>query len=152
MSNPSKTSITVGAIQIDFLVEAGDSDGSVTAFECTVPAGSKVPAPHSHDGFEETVYVLEGVCTWTLDGETREAGRGDAFCIRRGQVHGFDNRGDADARFLAVTTPGLLGPEYFQDMNEVLAAAAGGPPDLAAVGAVMRRHGLTPAAPVMAVR
>jgi hypothetical protein len=32
----------------------------------------------------------------------------------------------------------------------VLAAAAGGRPDLTAIGAVMRRHGLTPAPPTTA--
>lgn len=41
----------LGGIGIDFLVEAEDSGGSVTVFECMVPAGSKVPAPHSHDAF-----------------------------------------------------------------------------------------------------
>lgn len=34
---------------------------------------------------------------------------------------------------------------YFRAIGEVLAASAGGPPDLAAIGEVMRRHGLTPA-------
>ena len=49
--------------------------------------------------------------------------------------------------FLAVATPGLFGPSYFLEVGEVMAAAAGGPPDMAAVMAVMRRHGLTPAPP-----
>ena len=35
-------------------------------------------------------------------------------------------------------------------IREVLAAAAGGPPDLGALMGVMQRHGLTPAAPVPA--
>jgi hypothetical protein len=33
------------------------------------------------------------------------------------------------------------------EIGEVLAATAGGPPDLAEIGEVMRRHGLTPAPP-----
>jgi hypothetical protein len=44
-------------------------------------------------------------------------------------------------------TPGILGPDYFREAAEVLAAAGDGPPDLAAIAAVMRRHGLTPAPP-----
>ena len=48
-------------------------------------------------------------------------------------------------RFLAIATPGVFGPAYFEDVAGVLAAAAGGPPDPAAMGDVMRRHGLTPA-------
>jgi hypothetical protein len=69
-------------------------------------------------------------------------------CIKRGQLHGFENRGSVDAKFLAVTTPGVLGPAYFRDVAQVLAGAAGGPPDLAALAEAMRRHGLTPAQPV----
>ncbi len=53
--------------------------------------------------------------------------------------------GASEARFLAIISPGLFGPSYFSEINEVLAASAGGPPDFAAMGEVMRRHGLTPA-------
>ena len=61
---------------------------------------------------------------------------------------GFENRGSEDVRFLAIATPGVFGPTYFQDLAEVL--ATGGPPDPAAIVGVMRRHGLTPAPPTHA--
>ena len=124
-----------------------DSNGSASVFECSVPANSVMAAPHSHDGFEETIYGLEGTTTWTIDGETIELRPGEAVCVQRGQVHGFQNQGIADASFLAIATPGVFGPAYFREIGEVLAASAGGPPDLAAIGEVMRRHGLTPAPP-----
>jgi quercetin dioxygenase-like cupin family protein len=148
MHSSAPASIYLGAISIDFLVDADDSGGSVTVFECAVPADAKVPIPHSHDAFEETIYGLEGVCTWTIDGQPRELGPGDSVCIKRGHVHGFENRGGVDAKFLAIATPGVFGPAYFHDIAEVLTAAAGGPPDLVALGEAMRRHGLTPAQPV----
>jgi quercetin dioxygenase-like cupin family protein len=148
MDSPATATIHVGAISIDFLVDADDSGGSVTVFECAVPAEAKVPIPHSHDAFEETIYGLEGVCTWTIDGQALELGPSESVCIRRGQVHGFENRGSVDAKFLAIATPGVFGPSYFRDVAQVLAAAASGPPDLTALGEAMRRHGLTPAQPV----
>jgi len=148
MDSSTPATIHVGAISIDFLVDAEGSGGSVTVFECAVPAEAKVPIPHSHDAFEETIYGLEGVCIWTIDGQARDVGPGESVCIRRGQVHGFENRGSVDAKFLAIATPGVFGPGYFRDVAQVLAAAAGGPPDLAALGETMRRHGLTPAQPV----
>jgi hypothetical protein len=43
-------------------------------------------------------------------------------CIPRGHVHGFENRGSVDAKFLAIATPGVFGPAYFRDIAEVLAA------------------------------
>jgi uncharacterized cupin superfamily protein len=106
-----------------------------------------MPAAHSHDGFEETIYGLEGVSTWMIDGATIEIGPADAVCVSRGQIHSFDNRGSVDAKFLAIATPGVFGSAYFREIGEVLAASSGGPPDLAAIAEVMRRHGLTPAPP-----
>ena len=139
--------ITVGALGVRFLIESGDSNGTASVFECYVPADTRMPAPHSHDAFEETIYGLKGTTTWTIDGETIEIGPGEAVCVQRGQIHGFQNHGSLDATFLAIATPGVFGPEYFREIGEVLAASAGGPPDLAAAGEVMRRHGLTPAPP-----
>ena len=139
--------ITVGALSVRFLVEANDSNGSASVFECYVPANSRMPIPHSHNGFEETIYGLEGTTTWTIDGETVDVGPGEAVCVRRGQIHGFQNHADIDATFLAVASPALFGPAYFREIADVLAASPGGPPNLAALTEVMRRHGLTPAPP-----
>jgi quercetin dioxygenase-like cupin family protein len=143
-ATPGET-ITLGALSVRFLIEADDSSDAVTVFECHVPAAARMPAPHSHDGFEETIYGLEGVTTWTIDGETREVGSGEAICVQRGQIHGFENRGSADAKFLAIAAPAVFGSAYFREIGAVL--AAGGPPDQAALGEVMRRHGLTPVPP-----
>lgn len=139
--------ITVGALGVRFLIEPEDSNGTASVFECYVPANARMPAPHSHDAFEETVYGLEGTTTWTVDGEIVELSPGQAFCVTRGQIHGFQNNGSIDASFLGIATPAVFGPGYFREISEVLAATAGGPPNLAAVVAVMRRHGLTPAPP-----
>ncbi len=145
MSTSTSNEIRVGQLAIRFLVEGEDSGGSVAVFEFDVPAGAKVPVAHSHDGYEETIYGLAGVLTWTIDGSTTEIGPSEALCIPRGVVHHFDNRHDVDAKVLAIVTPGILGSGYFRDLAAVVAAAAGGPPDLAAIAQVMRSHGLTPA-------
>ena len=139
------TSITIGGIVVDFLVEAAESEGVATVFECTVAAGAHVPPPHSHDGFDETVYGLEGVFTFVIDGATHYIGPGESLCIRRGQVHEFINMGPEDGKFLSVATPGVFGPAYFLEFRDVLYAAPDGRPDDAALFAVMQRHGLTPA-------
>ena len=147
MSSASTDMIQVGALKVRFVLEAADSNGSASVFECFVPADSKMPAPHSHDAFEETIYGLEGTTTWTVDGRTLDIPRGQAICISRGAVHGFDNHGTENAKFLAIATPGVMTPDYFREIHDVLASTAGGPPDQAKVAEVMRRHGLTPAPP-----
>jgi quercetin dioxygenase-like cupin family protein len=137
--------IKVGEVGIRFLVEGEQSAGSVAVFEAFVPAGARVPVAHSHDGYEETIYGLEGVLTWTVEGTPTDVAPGEALLIPRGAIHHFDNMGDIDAKALAITTPGILGPDFFRQVAAILDAAAGGPPDVAAIAEVMRRHGLTPA-------
>jgi quercetin dioxygenase-like cupin family protein len=144
MTSASTEVIQVGPLGIRFLVESSDSSGSVSVFECSVPAQARMPAPHSHDAFEETIYGLEGTTTWTVDGRALDIGPGEAICVARGVVHGFDNVTAQDAKFLAVSTPGVMSPDYFRELRDVI-AAAGGPPDPATIAEVMLRHGLTPA-------
>jgi hypothetical protein len=62
-------------------------------------------------------------------------------------VHRFDNVGTEDVKQLALITPAIMGPAYFREAAEVMGAAAGGPPDLAKMMDVFRRHGMTVAAP-----
>ena len=137
--------IRLGQIVIRFLVEGSESRGSVAMFEFDVAAGAKVPVAHGHDAYEETIYGLQGVLTWTVEGRKIDIGPREVLCIPRGAVHRFDNPHDGDARCLAVVTPGVLGPEYFREIAAVVDAARPGSPDPAAIAAVMLRHGLTPA-------
>jgi quercetin dioxygenase-like cupin family protein len=141
----TREEIRLGQMAIRFLLEGAASGGSVAVFEFDVPAGTKVPVAHSHDAYEETIYGLRGSLTWTVEETVTEVGPGDVLCIPRGAVHHFDNTGAADATSLAIVTPGVLGPDYFREVAAVVAAAAGGPPDVVAIGEVMKRHGLPPA-------
>jgi quercetin dioxygenase-like cupin family protein len=145
MTTSTSEEIKVGELAIRFLVEGEQSAGSVSVFEFDVPAGARVAAAHSHDGYEETIYGLKGILTWTVEGAATDVGPGEVLVIPRGAVHHFDNTHDVDAKALAIVTPGVLGSDYFREVAAILDAAVDGPPDLAPIGAVMRRHGLTPA-------
>jgi quercetin dioxygenase-like cupin family protein len=146
--NPSEETIRIGPLGIRFLLTGDDSNGSVSVFELRVPAGQKLPAPaHKNDAYEETLYGIEGVLTWTVDGTPNEVGPGQALCIPRGAVHRFDNLGGEDVKQLIVISPAIMGPAYFREASEVIGAAGGGPPDRAKMTEVMRRHGMTVVAP-----
>lgn len=151
--NSSEEMIQLGPLGIRFLVTSADSNSSVALFELTVPAGEKLTAPaHSHDGYEETIYGLEGVLIWTVGAARIEVAPRQSLCIPRGAVHRFDNYGTEDAKTLCVISPAVIGPEYFREMAAVSGVAAGGPPDRAKMVEIMRRHGLTPAPPPSAPR
>src|SRR3954465_8085192 len=116
MTTSTHEKIRVGSMAIRFLVEGEESAGSVAVFEFDVPTGARVAAAHSHDGYEETIYGLEGILTWTLDRTPIDVGPGEVLVIPRGAVHHFDNIRDIDARALAIVTPGILGPDYFREV------------------------------------
>ena len=146
--NPSDETIRLGPLAVRFLITGEHASGSIAVFELTVPSAQRLAAPaHSHDHYEETIYGIEGVLTWTVDGRQIDVGPGQALCIPRGAIHRFDNNGSQDVKALCVITPAAIGPQYFRESAEVINAAAGGPPDRAKMTEIMIRHGLTPAPP-----
>ena len=146
--NPSAETIHVGSTEIKFLVTGADSNGSVAIFEMAVPGGERIPSPfHSHDAYEETIYGVEGVITWTVNGVPIDVAPGQTLCIQRGEVHGFANHGAVDVCALAVVTPAVIGPEFFRAMSAIISAGLDVATMRAKMGETMRRHGLTPASP-----
>jgi quercetin dioxygenase-like cupin family protein len=140
-----RETIKAGQITIDFLLDAADTNGSAAMFEFTIPSGAKVPLPHYHEHFDETIYGLSGILTFTVDGKSMDLSPGETCFIPRGAVHGFDNLKQVDAKALSVITPALLGPIFFKEVGEIV--NAGGPPDLEKLGMVMKKHGLVPVMP-----
>jgi quercetin dioxygenase-like cupin family protein len=144
--NPSDETIHLGPLAVRFLVTADHARGSLALFELTVPGAQRLAGPaHSHDHYEETIYGIEGVLSWTVDGTRIDVGPGQALCIPRGAVHRFDNHGSEDVKALCAITPAAIGPEFFRESAAVINAAAGGPPDRVKMADIMRRYGLTPA-------
>jgi len=134
------TEINVGQLRIRYLIDGSQSAG-LGVFELTVPPGSNVPPLHSHTNNEEVVYVLEGTLRYSVGSDTRDLTPGQTMRTPKGSVHGFSNPFGTVARALITMAPDV-GPKYFEDVVN-----AGGPPDRAALVAVMSRYGSVPAAP-----
>ena len=146
--NPSEETITIGPLSIHFLLTGANTNDNASVFEVMVPGGQKLAAPsHKNNAYEEILYGIEGVVTWTIDGNPIQVGPGQAVCIPRGAVHRFDNFGIEDARQLVLITPAIMGPAYFREAAALLNAAGGGPPDAAKMADIFRRHGMTIASP-----
>jgi quercetin dioxygenase-like cupin family protein len=136
--------IRFNGLELRFLHSKDDTDGSVDVFEMTVQPNARMPVPHYHDRWDETVYGLSGVTTWRVDGQDIRVGPSQSVFIKRGIVHGFRNDTQEPARCLCILSPGVLGLAYFRDMLELL---SGGAPDLARMKETMLRYGLVPAPP-----
>ncbi|SEG04426.1 cupin domain-containing protein [Bosea lathyri] len=136
--------IRIKGLELRFLQSKDDTSGSLDMFEMTVEPNARVPVPHHHESWDETVYGLSGVITFRIDGQDVALGPGETAFIRRGVIHGFRNDTQEPAICLCVLSPGVLGPGYFREMAALL---ADGPPDPAKLKETMLRHGLAPAPP-----
>jgi mannose-6-phosphate isomerase-like protein (cupin superfamily) len=144
MSKEAET-IKVGQLEIVFFAAKSDTDGHADVFELRVPAGAKVPGAHYHVGMDEVLVGVEGTLTYVVGEEVHDIGPGDRAFSPRGVLHYFVNRTKSPARALVIGTPANLGPQYFRDVGAVIAASAGGPPDMARLVGVMKSYGLEPA-------
>jgi quercetin dioxygenase-like cupin family protein len=133
--------IDLGSLQLKFLRTKEETAGSLDMFEMTLQPNARMPIPHYHDSWDETIYGLTGTTSWRIDGKDIDVGPGETVFIRRGVVHGFANRSAEPASCLCTLSPGVLGPQYFRDMAGLLAA---GTPDPAKMKATMLRYGLVP--------
>lgn len=133
--------IRIGAVELRFLHGKEETGGSLDLFEMTLQPDARMPVPHYHESWDETVYGLAGTSTWRVDGRDIEVAPGGTVFIQRGIVHGFANRSGEPTTCLCVLTPGVLGPAYFR---EIAALLADGAPDPAKIKETMLRHGLVP--------
>jgi|SRR5665213_515538 len=137
-----KEIIKFGGMEVHFCLDTNDTKGQLTMFKCVISAGAKIAAAHYHENFDETVYGLKGIATYTIDGKIVEIGPGDSVFIPRGTVHAFANKSNETIEFLCTANPGIFGSDYFKDIADVI--NAGGPPDMAKLKLVMLNHGLVP--------
>ena len=145
MHTTSGTTIDLGGINVQFLVEAQDSDGAATVFECAVAGGAMVPRPTAmtHSTKPSTASKASSPSRSTArparsGPATRSAS--DAARSTSSPTPGRSTRSSSPSPL-----PASSGPTTSLQIRDVLTAAAGGPPDVGALLDVMRRHGLTPA-------
>lgn len=137
--------IRIGQLGIRFLLESAETNGALAMFEFTVPVGAKVPLPHYHEHYDETIYGVGGIITFNVDGRRVDIGPGESCFIPRGATHGFNNLQQTEAKALAVVTPGLISPDFFRETAAIV--NVGGPPDMEKLKAVLARHGLVAVMP-----
>jgi len=81
--------------------------GSLGVALLTQPPGVATPL-HRHHHEAEAFYLLDGQMTYVAGDQTYELSAGWFMYLPRGLPHAFRIRGDAPARFVALTVPGGL--------------------------------------------
>ncbi len=89
-------------LHVDLLADVDELAVSETRCE----PGAEDDPPHIHRGHVESIYVLAGELTFTLDGHEQRATAGTWAQIPTGVTHAYACTGDAVTRFLEIHTPG----------------------------------------------
>ncbi len=137
--------IRVGDLTITFLKSRHETQGALDLYELTIPAGARTFTPHLHREYDETIFGVDGITHWVLDGCHMELGPGEQLYIARGVTHTAVNLHMSPARVMCLVTPGKLGPEYFRELAAV--EYEHGQPDAAALATIMARYGVIPVTP-----
>src|SRR5512142_2604066 len=99
----------VGRARLQIKIDPAAAPSQLFAFESTLPPGAGMPYLHLHHEMEEAFYVLEGTIEYTRGDQTILAAASSMVQIPPGVAHKFRNVGAAQARHLAVITPGIAG-------------------------------------------
>src|SRR5688572_7630005 len=110
-----------------FLVTGAESNGAYFAMEAVVPPGGGPPM-HIHKNENETFYVLEGHCTFHLDGKEVVGGPGDFVNIPIGTRHFFHNASSEPVRMVLTFTPSGI-EKFFEETLEEAHDTTQAPPD-----------------------
>ena len=136
------STIRVGEMSVTFIKTRHETDGAFDLFELTIPPFARIPLPHIHRKYDETIFGVDGTMTWTLLDKPTQVHRGVTLFIPRGTPHSYANQTHKTARILCLQTPGVMGPEYYL---EVAALFRGNHhPDLAGLSEIMGRYGVVP--------
>jgi len=124
-----------------FKATAQTTNGRLSLMERTLPAGGRMPPPHTHAGNEEAFFVLEGHVTFVLNGSEQALGPEMFLLVPAGTAHTFGNLTAEPCRLLVMHMPAL--DAYFAELEALWHRPA--PPSVEEERALMSRHGMQPA-------
>jgi quercetin dioxygenase-like cupin family protein len=147
MNTPSSTSqfatygslprLEVFGVEVEVLLDGGQSDGRAAVYRVTAPPGAGAPR-HRHPGQDELFHVLEGEFELYVDGVSTRMRPGDHAYAPRGAVHAFVCEGEKPGLLLVMSTP--AGHEAF--FRDCAAAVKEGRFSPARGAEICRAHGI----------
>ena len=103
----------------------GQGEGAVAHYEYIAKPAAKGSPQHVHASHDETFYVVEGEFEFVLGQRTVAAGPGSFLLVRRGQPHGFRNRGTGPGRIVGVFAPRFAA--YFRELAGIIERTGAAP-------------------------
>jgi quercetin dioxygenase-like cupin family protein len=113
-------SISIAGGNYRILVSGKETGGEFATIDMLIPPGGG-PGPHSHAGFHETFYVVDGEVEVKSEAGSYMAKKGAYVVIPKGGiVHNFKNRSGSIAHLLCTVVPAGL-EEMFLAMGKPVA-------------------------------
>ncbi len=127
------------------MVGGDQTGGAYSLFEVEVgPGGGE--GPHVQHREDECFCVVEGRFGFVVEGEEIEAGVGSLVYVPKGNLHAFENAGEATGRMLAIQTPGGAYEGFVGEVGEPVTEdgppLAEEPPNLEGLAAAGARYGV----------
>ncbi len=133
-------SVSLGGLGVRFMLSGDETGGGFSLVEHPIAPRALAAPVHTHTREDEYSFVLSGRLGVQLGDEVLVAGPGDLVRKPRALPHAFWNAGDEPTRVLELISPAGF-ERYFEEIAALL--AAGPPPDVAAIGALRARYGLS---------
>ncbi len=105
-------------------VGGGQTGGAFSLFEVEVGPGGG-DGPHVQHREDECFYVLEGRFEFAVEGAGIEALPGTLVYASRGEMHSFENVGEAVGRLLVLHTPGGPHERFVSEVGGPVAPGTG---------------------------
>jgi mannose-6-phosphate isomerase-like protein (cupin superfamily) len=134
-------SVDLGSLGVAWKIEGFESEGRFSVVEHPIPPRTLAAALHFHHNEDEYSYVVQGTLGGLLGEHVVEAQAGSWVFKPRGEWHTFWNAGNTPCRIIELISPAGF-ENYFRDVAEVFAQAAGNPPDLERFAEVNERYDL----------
>ena len=90
-----------------------EHDATVSFFVGSFAPG-RGPSLHRHP-YDETFILEEGRATFTVEGETIEAGAGEIVVVPAGAAHKFASSGDDDLRSVNIHAAPAMATEWLEE-------------------------------------
>ncbi|WP_433655736.1 cupin domain-containing protein [Nocardia sp. CA-128927] len=107
------------AVTMRLLLDAADTDGTLSTLEVTMRQGADGASPHYHTSSDELFYVADGELQLLAGDRIVTVGAGGSIVVPKFMPHAFGATPDSSARIMIALMPGVQRFEYFRLLDRI---------------------------------
>ncbi|MFG1795139.1 cupin domain-containing protein [Nocardia sp. NPDC049149] len=106
-------------VTMRLLLDAADTDGTLSTLEVTMKQGADGATPHYHTRSDELFYVADGELQLLAGDKIVTVGAGGSIVVPKFMPHAFGATPDSGARIMIALMPGVQRFEYFRLLDRI---------------------------------